>query len=106
MDGLTGTTAVPVRTSTDPSVSINGTPVQQPNVSCAFTAIPSGGTAPLTYTWTVTSGTATGTASGDTWTGSSSVANSHYGLKVVATDVDGRKATATHSVFVHSGGSC
>ena len=106
MDGLTGTTTVPVRTSTDPTLSIDGSPVIQPNTSCAFTAIPSGGTAPFTYVWTVTSGTATGTASGATWTGSSSVANAHFGLKVVATDVDGRKATAAQSIFVHSGGTC
>jgi hypothetical protein len=106
IDGITGNTSVPVRTSTDPSVTIDGMPVIQPNVSCAYTAIPSGGTGPFTYTWSVTSGTASRTASGDTWTGSSSVANASFVLKVVATDVDGRKATDTQSVFVHSGGSC
>lgn len=106
IDGITGTQVVPVRTSTDPTVTIDGSPVIKPNVSCAFTAIPSGGTAPFTYTWSVTSGSASGSASGDTWTGSSSVANASFVLKVVATDVDGRKASATHSVFVHSGGDC
>lgn len=106
IDGITGTTSVPVRTGTDPTLTIDGSPVIQPSTSCAFTAVPSGGTAPFTYTWTVTSGSATGTASGATWTGSSSVANAHFGLKVVATDVDGRKATAAQSIFVHSGGTC
>jgi hypothetical protein len=106
IDGITGTTAVPVRTSTDPSVTIDGFPVIQPNVSCVYTAVPSGGTAPFTYTWSVTSGSASGTASGDTWTGGSSVANASFVLKVVATDVDGRKSSDTQSVFVHSGGSC
>lgn len=106
IDGITGTTSVPVRTETDPTVTIDGSPVIQPNVSCSFTAIPSGGTAPFTYAWSVTSGSASGTASGDTWTGSSSVANASFVLKVVATDVDGRKASASHSVFVHSGGDC
>jgi hypothetical protein len=106
INGVTGSTTVPVRTDTDPTVAIDGMPVIQPNVSCAYTAIPSGGTGPFTYTWSVTSGTASGTASGDTWTGGSSVANASFVLKVVATDVDGRKASDTQSVFVHSGGSC
>jgi len=106
IDGITGTTTVPVRTGTDPTVSIDGMPVIQPNVSCAYTAIPSGGTAPFTYTWSITSGSASGTASGDTWTGSSSATGTSFVLKVVATDVDGRKSSDTQSVFVHSGGSC
>jgi hypothetical protein len=104
--GISGTTTVPVRTDTDPTVSIDGFPVIQPNVSCVYTAVPSGGTGPFTYTWSVTSGTASGTASGNTWTGGSSVANASFVLKVVASDVDGRKSSATKSVFVHSGGSC
>jgi hypothetical protein len=106
ISGVSGTTTVPVRTDTDPTVSIDGMPVIQPNTACAYTAIPSGGTGPFTYTWSITSGSASGTASGDTWTGSSSVANASFVLKVVATDVDGRKASDTQSVFVHSGGSC
>jgi hypothetical protein len=106
VDGITGSTTVPVRTGTDPTVSIDGMPVIQPNVQCAYTAIPSGGTAPFTYTWSITSGSATGTASGDTWTGSSSATGASFVLKVVATDVDGRKSSDTQSVFVHSGGSC
>lgn len=106
VSGVTGSTSVAVRTQTDPTVSIDGSPVIKPNVSCAFTAIPSGGTAPFTYTWSITSGSASGSASGDTWTGSSSVSGASFVLKVVATDVDGRKASATHSVFVHSMGDC
>jgi trimeric autotransporter adhesin len=104
--GVTGSTSVAVRTQTDPTVSIDGTPVAQPGVSCAYTAIPSGGTAPFSYTWSVISGSASGSASGDTWTGSSPTGGTWFTLKVVATDVDGRKASATHQVFVHSGGSC
>lgn len=104
--GVTGSTTVPVRTGTDPTVAIDGMPVIQPNVQCAYTAAPSGGTAPFTYTWSITSGSASGTASGDTWTGSSSATGTSFVLKVVATDVDGRKASDTQSVFVHSGGSC
>ena len=106
IDGITGTASVPVRTSTDVSVSIDGSPVIKPNVSCPFTAIPSGGTAPFTYAFSITSGSASGSASGDTWTGSSSASGASFVLKVVATDVDGRKASATHSVFVHSMGDC
>ncbi|HEU0300852.1 MAG TPA: hypothetical protein VFR37_15425 [Longimicrobium sp.] len=106
IDGVTGSTSVAVRTETDPTVTIDGSPVIKPNVSCAYTAIPSGGTAPFTYTWSITSGSASGSASGPIWTGSSSVANASFVLKVVATDVDGRKASATQSVFVHSMGDC
>jgi hypothetical protein len=106
VDGVTGSTTVPVRTGTDPTVSIDGMPVIQPNVQCAYTAIPSGGTAPFTYAWSITSGSASGTASGDTWTGSSSATGTSFVLKVVATDVDGRKSSDTQSVFVHSGGNC
>jgi hypothetical protein len=104
--GISGTTTVPVRTDTDPTVSIDGFPVIQPNTSCAYTAIPSGGTGPFTYTWSITSGSASGTASGDTWTGSSSATGTSFVLKVVASDVDGRKASDTQSVLVHSAGSC
>jgi hypothetical protein len=106
VDGVTGSTSVPVRTGTDLTVAIDGTPVIQPNVQCSYTAVPTGGTAPYTYTWSITSGSATGSASGDTWTGSSSATGTSFVLKVVATDVDGRKASDTQSVFVHSGGSC
>jgi hypothetical protein len=60
---------------------------------------------PSTYTWSITSGSASGTASGDTWTGSSSATGTSFVLKVVATDVDGRKSSDTQNVFVHSGGS-
>jgi hypothetical protein len=106
MSGTTGTTTLPVRTDTDPSVSIDGFPVIPPNTNCTYTAIPSGGTSPFTYTWSVTSGSATGTASGDTWTGQSSATGSSFVLKVVASDADGRKASATKSVLVHTMGSC
>jgi hypothetical protein len=44
--------------------------------------------------------------SGDIWTGSSSTTGASFVLKVVATDVDGRKSSDTQSVFVHSGGNC
>ncbi|HEX8244009.1 MAG TPA: Ig-like domain-containing protein [Longimicrobium sp.] len=104
--GITGSTTVPVRTDTDPTVSIDGSPVIKPNTACTYTAVPSGGTAPFTYTWSITSGSATGSASGDTWTGQSSVSGASFVLKVVATDVDGRKASITKSVFVHSMGDC
>lgn len=107
VSGVTGNTSVAVRTDVDPTVTIDGPPVIKPSTSCSFTAIPSGGTAPFTYTWSVTSGSASGSASGDTWTGSSAVASASFTLKVVAVDVDGRKTSATHSVFVHSmGDSC
>jgi hypothetical protein len=106
MSGTTGTTTLPVRTDTDPTVSIDGSPVIKPNTACAYTAVPSGGTAPFTYAWSITSGSATGSASGDTWTGQSSVSGASFVLKVVATDVDGRRASITKSVFVHSMGDC
>lgn len=99
IDGVTGSKSVKVSTSVDPSVSIDGSPLAKPNVACSFVAQPSGGEPPYTYVWTKT-GSATGSASGDTWTGQSP---STYTLSVVLTDSDGRKATASHTVTVLSG---
>ncbi|WP_420126771.1 hypothetical protein [Longimicrobium sp.] len=106
VDGVTGSTSVPVRTGTDLTVAIDGMPVIQPNVQCSYTAVPTGGTAPYTYTWSIVSGSATGSASGDTWTGSSSATGTSFVLKVDAVDVDGRRSSDTQSVFVHAMGNC
>jgi len=104
--GVSGTATLLVRSSSDVSVSIDGSPVIKPNTACAYTATASGGAGPYTYSWSIASGSATGSASGDTWTGQSSATGTSFVLRVVATDADGRNAAMTKSVFVHSMGDC
>lgn len=68
------------------------------NVDCFWWINPTGGTGSYTYTWTVVSGPATGTASGNEWTGRSS---GSFTLKAKASD--GISAdSATRSVTVSS----
>jgi hypothetical protein len=76
--------------------------VVQPGATCTYTATGKHGAEPFTYSWSV-SGPATGSASGNHWTGS---ATGNFTLTVTATDADGRSGTSSTNVFVIPGGSC
>lgn len=99
LNGVTGTLNVPIYNGVDPTVSMSGINLAKPNQVCSYTATVSGGDAPYTYAWTATS-PATGSASGNTWTGSSS---GNYTLSVTVGDASGRTATASRNIVVLSG---
>jgi hypothetical protein len=100
--GVTGSTTITARSSTDPSVTLFGSLVIKPNTSCTWTADGSGGTGPYTYSFSATS-PATGSQSGADWTGQSS---STFNLTATVTDVDGRQGSHEFLITVLSGGSC
>ncbi|HEX9937990.1 MAG TPA: PKD domain-containing protein [Longimicrobium sp.] len=98
---VTGWTLIAARDSAAISSSMTGG-VVAPNATCTYTATGQHGAEPFTYSWSV-SGPATGSASGNHWTGS---ATGHFTLTVTATDADGRSGTSSTYVFVVPGGSC
>jgi hypothetical protein len=96
--GVTGNTNVAVRYVPVDVSGIFGQSTIRTNVDCFWWINPTGGTGSYTYTWTVVSGPATGTASGNEWTGRSSA---NFTLKAKASD--GISAdSATRSVTVSS----
>lgn len=100
VDGVTGSTLVSISPAADPSASISSPSLILPSTTCSWTASVSGGTSPITYVWSVTAGSPSGSGSGNTWTGS---ATGNFTLKVSVTDADGRKSSATRSVTVLPG---
>jgi hypothetical protein len=99
--GVTGWTLIAARDSAAISSTMTGG-VVPPNTSCTYTATGRHGAEPFTYSWSV-SGPATGSASGNHWTGT---ATGNFTLTVTATDADGRSGTSSTNVFVLPGGSC
>ncbi|HEU4558733.1 MAG TPA: hypothetical protein VFS20_12825 [Longimicrobium sp.] len=101
--GVTGNTTIAVRTSTDPTPQlILGSYAIKPNVTCSWTADGTGGTGPYTFSFSPTS-PATGSQSGDTWTGSSS---STFTLNVTVTDIDGRQGSHGYLITTTANGIC
>ena len=89
-------------------MNITGLVIQGPNIvtrweACSWRAVPSGGTAPYTYAWTVLNGT--GTANDDVWTGYTHTTSMK--LTVTVTDALGATRTASKNVAgVFSGPPC
>jgi len=100
--GVTGSTNITVRTSTDPSVTLFGSLVVQANTTCTWTANGSGGTGPYTYSFSATS-PATGSQSGADWTGQSP---STFTLTATVTDADGRQGSHAYLITVVPSTTC
>lgn len=101
--GVTGVLNLPISNGTWPAVSMMGQSVIEPNTNCTYVANASGGDTPYTYDWSVT-GSASGSATDDTWVGSSP---SSFTISVTVTDAVNRKVTANRNVFVIGGaGPC
>jgi hypothetical protein len=84
-----------------PRLAITGLSIQGPSAVtrwnyCSFRAVPSGGTAPYTYAWSVVNGSGSAGPSGAYWTGYTHTTSMTLTVKV--TDALGATRTVSKSV--------